>query len=353
MRPSFSHAHDHNRPLRVVPFLAVVLLLCISAVIIWSRNQRSSDFLQVALAEKRQRPKLQSKSGTTIDSTTDSKNNQLLVITPLGNSTSNEKGVHALKCSMKFRGHNPEHLIRAKFDDKDGYGGLDVKKIRTILKTLQELLSQQEWPATTLILVVDAFDVVIQANPQEILQAYDAQPYPILFGAEAGCWNPVTKTLQSTVSAPLCTLPTHQTSIAKGLYLNSGVFLSTLGTLAAFLDHELNHQELPTEKEGLVALQGFPGQFNDQAYWGYWYTKYHPLIGIDNTGDNNNKLIIANIGRDHRSALRFDITTGLFALEDNNNGKQKQVPPVMHFPGSHPKLFKPYIAAKRFFEEHC
>ncbi|CAB9504501.1 expressed unknown protein [Seminavis robusta] len=261
----------------------------------------------------------------------------LLLVTPLGNSTADNKGVHALKCSMTSKGHNPEHLVQSKFDDSQGYVGLDIKKITAISKTLQELSLKK--PATTLILVVDAFDVVIQGTPEEIIHAYDSQPYPILFGSETACWNAATKTSKNNASTPLCTHPILQRSIVNGRYLNSGIFMSTLGTLVRFFGDVL--EELPSEREGLEPQQGQPGQFYDQAYWGYWYTKYHPLIGLEVRDE-----LIVNMDRRLRKGLAFDKKTGLLFVGN-------QAPPIMHFPGSHPKLFNPYVDAKQYYNELC
>ncbi|CAB9505271.1 expressed unknown protein [Seminavis robusta] len=281
------------------------------------------NFLHLALAEKQQRH---------IHLGSD-----VILITPLGNTTWNDEGVHGLKCSMTYRGHNPEHLIRAHFDDSEGFDGLDVKKIITVSNTVQEL--SLKWPATTLIVVVDAFDVVIQGKPEEIIDAYNSQPYPILFGSETSCWNPLTRTTASNVSTPLCAQPDLQRGILDGRYLNSGVFMSTLGTLVRFFAYVLH--ELPTENDGLAPLERHPGHFNDQAYWGYWYTKYHPLIGLE----VSDKFMV-NVDRRLKKKFHFDNSTGSMVL-------QGEVPPIMHFPGSPPKMFKPYVEAKQFFAELC
>ena len=117
--------------------------------------------------------------------------------------------------------------------------------------------------------------------------------------------------------------------------------MSTLGTLVRFLEFVLMHTPLPTAKDGLAPWPGTTDQFNDQAYWSYWYVHYHPIIGLD----DGNLQLIANIGKNRRRRT---------SLEENGVFKvMKKQPAILHFPGQGAKDFRVYTNGKEYYRQRC
>ena len=281
---------------------------------------------------------------------------KVLVVSPLGETSVNKsdnteerKGykqgrddAFTLKCSLQVHGYPP--LIPATFDDRKGYDSLDIKKVQAISTTLQQLSS--EHPTNTLVVVVDAFDVVIQHPPDILLERYNQQPYPIAVGGETFCWDPASGNRNSNVSTPFCTRPLEQSALSvQGYFLNSGVMMGPLHTLTQFLDYAL--QNLPSTQEGLVPWPGTQDQYNDQAYWGYWYTQYHPLIGLADADEPSGHLnLVANLIKMHPLKRNFKKETGLFQV-----GFRK--PAIVHFPGATAKEFPIYGMGMKYYREQC
>lgn len=88
------------------------------------------------------------------------------------------------------------------------------KASRTSIKLLAAYELARVLPEDSLIMLVDAFDVVFQRGIADILEAYDSLGSPdILFSAEANCWPPVLATFGYCDLAP---------DVAGSKYLNSG-----------------------------------------------------------------------------------------------------------------------------------
>ena len=329
---------------------------------------------------------------------------------------------YTLRCSLKKQGY--EHVVEASFDDSLGYGSLTLEKIRAIQRVVDQLSSssssssssttttittalsskkkkKKNIDSSTIVVVVDAFDVIFQKPPSAIIRKYDEQEYPIVFGGDPSCWDPATSDIHSKVSTPFCSLPQEQRTRSKEyeqrkqrqsegptseesssssssslfpfLYLNSGVFISTLGTLRRFLHQALDIDELPTtsahgvaswngknDRESLNAPKnGTQNQplltVNDQAYWSYWYAagRYNNVIGID----HHHESFIRNVvGKDMKHTTNFHMNKGVFVtstLPKKGGGGgavgKKGEPAILHFPGKDAKQFRLYKQSKEYY----
>ena len=315
---------------------------------------------------------------------------QVLVITPVGKSlhskskttdyrVGTDTTVDILACSLRQHGFAHD-LMLAEFDDTGGYASLTTAKIQAVHRVVRELLYGNHpphvWPETTLILVVDGFDVIVQTTPQQILEEYHNQPHPIVFGGDTFCWDPVTENDKAKNSTIFCSLPDQQRQIMlqrhdqrkadQHWYLNSGMYASTLGTLVRFLDVATN--PFPTRDDGLMPLSstkttrntnknGTPpprlDAFRDQAYWSYWYVRYHPLVGLDAA----DKSFMANMNKKLRSGLRFG--EGVFYFKPKSNttttttNMMGTIPALIHFPGKEAKVFMVYGQGKKYYRTVC
>lgn len=190
------------------------------------------DLLALAFQEKRQL------SGVIASSAAEAtEENRVLVLSPIGNAMNNGGGQESprrgykaghdntftLECTLLHENYPP--LMRATFDDGDGYDSLDIRKVRVVYDAAEDLLFRKRFSPTTLVVVVDAFDVVFQKSPLELLDAYDRQPHPIVAGGEPTCWDPLTGSVQSNVSTPFCSLPKRQRDLRDSYYLNSGAYM--------------------------------------------------------------------------------------------------------------------------------
>jgi hypothetical protein len=257
---------------------------------------------------------------------------ELVVVTPMGNCDEHEEKVLSLSCSLQEAGHSK--LFRALYNDQcigwSSRNGHKVYALHDYVKKLEKTMS-----STTLLLVVDAFDVVVQQSTAEILEHYDSQPFPILFGGERWCYDLKTSNKLSSYSTQICSLPDVQAAILPGWFLNSGLLVSTLGTLVRFLDREIS--EFPIEGEKLHAR----AHTDDQAMWSYWYATLFPLIGLDTSG----KFLVNGIVEEEQHQPIFDDQTGLVSFA----GK---TPAVMHFNGF-AKEYNSFRQVQQHYRSRC
>lgn len=153
--------------------------------------------------------------------------------------------------------------------------------------------------ADDLILMVDAWDVIIQDTPANIVEALTNFKTKVLFGYELACAH------NGTEDNDTCPLPDKQNSIHHGRYLCSGVLIGRAGDILQVI-----------EKSG-----GIP-YHNDQTTWARWYIENYPSIDLD-----LNQTIIANLcGSEDQTYFE----NGLVRVGANT-------PMVCHFNGYEPK----------------
>ena len=98
------------------------------------------------------------------------------------------------------------------------------KMSRTSIKLLTAYELAESLPEDSIVMLVDAFDVVFQGSAADILDAYDSLGRPdILFSAEANCWPEVLAADGYCVKAP---------ELPGSRYLNSGGIIGRAGPLS-------------------------------------------------------------------------------------------------------------------------
>ena len=194
----------------------------------------------------------------------------LVVLAPAGHI---EPGLLALNNSCNFHGIT---LRWVAFDDMSSKSGGRVWSHSAIMGKFPAILGAvQGLEPSTVVLVVDAFDCLVQASARRIISSYRQQRHPILFGYEKICWRRSRNAHRVNRSTVTCTLPAMQEAIAPGKFLNSGLMLARAGLLADFLTRRLQDQ-WPGPSQGL-----HPKYVADQPIWQHWYLRYYPFIGLD------------------------------------------------------------------------
>ena len=218
--------------------------------------------------------------------------------------------LHTITCAGHYR---PEIEILRQSAHKYGHEVIELgfghKNLQEWGTGLSEKIRQlkefcSKVSSDDLVLMVDAWDVIIQGTPEQILEAYDDMHVKILFGFERGC-----------VSNPgndndVCPNPEKQDEIHKGLYLCSGLLLARASEILRFL----NGKEIPYK--------------NDQTIWAEWYIKNHPTISLD----TSRRILVNVFGSESELSLRNNLICF--------NSKP---PMVVHFNGPAKEIMKDVI----------
>ncbi|WP_258103498.1 glycosyltransferase domain-containing protein [Marinoscillum sp. MHG1-6] len=140
------------------------------------------------------------------------------------------------------------------------------------IKLLNDHISDH--PDELVILVVDAFDIYINAQAQEILDTFTAFECDIVFAAEANFYfrNPKLKGFY---------LKNYPASPTLYRFLNSGTFIGTVGAIKKMLDEIMRNNHLdPTDMDSFIPVR------SDQ----YLYGKFFVDQSIKNSSELKLKL---------------------------------------------------------------
>lgn len=143
-------------------------------------------------------------------------------------------------------------------------------------------------PDVDVVLVVDAYDVLVLASKEEILEKYLKCGYPVLFGAETNLFRKrhLNKYLKNYPKSP-----------TKFRYLNAGTWIGRIGTLKQiFAEIKCDMTEC------------------DQAKWTGYFVTHQELIGLDYQCE-----LFLNLHKVYKREINLDVPNGRVTLITNES----------------------------------
>lgn len=248
---------------------------------------------------------------------------------PLANSNNLKKSCQELGLDLQVILHTPWEFNAIK------------------IKLLYEWLNSAAQDCV--VLIVDAFDVVIYDDAPTLLQKFEAIEGDILFSAEANFYFRNKKQIKKYWRA-------YPRSNAPYDYLNSGTFMGKASDLIAMIDHMISTSALSLDMEVLRAIRSDQYVYS-KNYVDTFSQSNHPLIRLDHeqrlmgcSGGRfavipfpdlsklqaflfflleRNLLKAVKLHRFQNQSKDFRYETGRFF-----NKKTRQYPGVIHFPGT-------------------